>query len=43
MAKVANDNFYIKKSKRKGVAAKSKNSTNKTSKLYKKNYRGQGR
>jgi hypothetical protein len=43
MAKTINSSFYIKKPKKKGVAAKNKTSKTKTSKLYKKSYRGQGR
>jgi hypothetical protein len=43
MAKAINSSSYIKKSKKRGVAAKNKTSTNKASKLYKKQYRGQGR
>lgn len=43
MAKTINASFYVKKSDKKGVAAKSKTSSNKTSKIYKKKYRGQGR
>lgn len=42
MAKIMNVSFYVKKSNKRGVAAKSKTSSNKTSKLYKKKYRGQG-
>jgi hypothetical protein len=42
MAKTINSSAYIKKPKKRGVAAKSKTSTNKNSKLYKKPYRGQG-
>lgn len=42
MAKATNVTSYIRKPKKRGVAAKSKTSTNKNSKLYKKPYRGQG-
>jgi hypothetical protein len=44
MAKIVT-NSYTKKNKktRKGINAKSKTSSLKTSKLYKKKYRGQGR
>lgn len=43
MAKSTNESSYIGKPKTRGVAAKTKTSKNKTSKLYKKQYRGQGR
>lgn len=43
MAKVTSAGAYLKKPKKKGVAAKTKTSKNKNSKLYKKPYRGQGR
>jgi hypothetical protein len=43
MAKVMNLSAYVKKSSKRGVAAKSKTSSNKISKNYKKTYRGQGR
>ena len=43
MAKIMNVSSYVKKSNKRGVAAKSKTSSNKTSKLYKKKYKGQGR
>lgn len=43
MAKTTNTTSYISKPKSRGVAAKTKTSTNKRSKLYKKPYRGQGR
>jgi hypothetical protein len=43
MAKTTNSTSYVKKSKTRGVAAKSKTSTNKNSKLYKKPYKGQGK
>lgn len=43
MAKVISSSSYAKKPKRKGVAAKTKTSTNKNSKLYNKPYKGQGR
>lgn len=43
MAKAINTASYTKKSKTRGVAAKSKTSSNKNSKLYKKPYRGQGK
>ena len=43
MAKAMNVSSYVKKSDKRCVAAKSKTSSNKTSKLYKKKYRGQGR
>ena len=43
MAKVTNGTSYIKKPKKRGVAAKTQTSTNKASKLYTKKYRGQGR
>ena len=42
-AKLAVDNSFKKKPKKKGVAAKNKTSSQKTSKLYKKKYKGQGR
>jgi hypothetical protein len=42
MAKTINLSAYIKKPKKRGAEAKSKTSTNKNSKLYKKPYRGQG-
>lgn len=42
-AKAQVDPVFNKKSKSKGVFAKSKSSRLKTSKLYKKEYRGQGR
>jgi len=35
--------LFVKKSKKKGVASKTKTSSQKTSKLYKKKYKGQGR
>jgi hypothetical protein len=43
MAKATNTISYISKPKKRGVAAKNKTSKIKTSKLYKKAYRGQGR
>ena len=43
MAKTTNTSSYISKPKKRGVAAKNKTSKIKTSKLYKKAYRGQGR
>lgn len=43
MAKASIDTSFRKKAKRKGVAAKTKTSLLKTSKLYKKPYKGQGR
>ena len=43
MAKATNTSSYISKPKIRGVAAKNKTSKTKTSKLYKKAYRGQGR
>ena len=44
MAKTINTSNYVShKRKRKGVHAKSKNSKMKTSKNYRKKYRGQGR
>ena len=43
MAKTMNVSAYQAKPKKRGVAAKTKTSTNKNSKLYKKPYRGQGR
>jgi hypothetical protein len=42
-AKVSIDSAYKKKAKIKGVASKTKTSALKSSKLYKKEYRGQGR
>lgn len=44
MAKQTTTNHYKKpKNKRKGIHAKSKQSSLKSSKLYKKKYRGQGK
>lgn len=43
MAKVINSSTRVVKPKKKGVAAKTKTSKLKTSKLYKKPYKGQGR
>jgi len=43
MAKAINSSSYISKPKKKGLAAKTQTSKTKTSKLYKKQYRGQGR
>jgi len=43
MAKATSGTSYIKKPKKRGVAAKTQTSTNKASKLYTKKYRGQGR
>lgn len=43
MAKTINNSFYVKKNKKQGLAAKSKTSKNKNSKLYKKPYKGQGK
>lgn len=43
MAKATSGSSYIKKPKKRGVAAKTQTSTNKASKLYTKKYRGQGR
>lgn len=42
-AKTSIDSSFKKKAKKKGVAAKNKTSTLKSSKLYKKSYKGQGR
>jgi len=42
-AKISIASTYVKKSNSKGVAAKTKTSTSKGSKLYKKPYKGQGR
>jgi len=42
-AKVSIDASFRKKAKTKGVASKTKTSLLKTSKLYKKPYKGQGR
>lgn len=38
-----NVSSYVKKNKKQGLAAKSKTSKNKNSKLYKKSYNGQGK
>jgi hypothetical protein len=43
MAKATSGSSYIKKPKKRGLAAKTQTSKTKTSKLYKKQYRGQGR
>lgn len=43
MAKTLSSSSYIQKTKKKGVTAKTKTSSSKSSKLYKKPYRGQGR
>lgn len=44
MAKIISSNYQTKhKTKRKGVHAKSKSSSIKTSKNYRKKYKGQGR
>ena len=43
MAKATSGSSYVTKSKKRGLAAKTKTSKTKTSKLYKKQYRGQGR
>jgi hypothetical protein len=43
MAKAVSGNSYIKKSKKQGLASKNNTSKSKTSKLYKKAYRGQGK
>jgi hypothetical protein len=43
MAKGVSGNTYIKKSSASGLAAKTKTSNNKSSKLYKKTYKGQGK
>jgi hypothetical protein len=43
MAKATSGNTYISKPKKRGLAAKTQTSKTKTSKLYKKQYRGQGR
>jgi hypothetical protein len=43
MAKVSTDSTFKNKAKKKGVAAKNKTSTLKSSKLYKKTYKGQGK
>jgi hypothetical protein len=43
MAKTINNSSYVKKNKKQGLAAKSKSSKSKNSKLYKKPYRGQGK
>lgn len=42
-AKTLNIATYVQQSKKKGLAAKNKTSSNKNSKLYKKAYKGQGR
>lgn len=42
-AKLSVDNSFKKKPKKKGVASKNKTSSQKSSKLYKKPYKGQGR
>ncbi len=43
MAKATSGSSYIKKPKKRGLAAKTQTSKTKTSKPYKKAYRGQGR
>ena len=43
MAKATSGNAYISKPKKRGLAAKTQTIKTKTSKLYKKQYRGQGR
>lgn len=43
MAKAITGGSYIKKASKIGLAAKTKTSNNKSSKLYKKTYRGQGK
>jgi hypothetical protein len=43
MAKAISGNKYVKKASQSGLAAKTKTSNNKSSKLYKKTYRGQGK
>lgn len=43
MAKATTGSSYIRKPKKRGVAAKNQTSSNKKSKLYKKPYKGQGR
>lgn len=42
-AKLSSDSTFAPKSKKRGVAAKTKTSSLKSSKLYKKPYKGQGR
>lgn len=42
-AKTLNIGSYVQKPKKRGLAAKNKTSSNKSSKLYKKPYKGQGR
>jgi len=42
-AKTSTDSVFKKKAKKRGVAAKTKTSTLKSSKLYKKPYKGQGK
>jgi hypothetical protein len=43
MAKAVNVGTYVKKASKSGLAAKTKTSNNKASKLYKKTYKGQGK
>lgn len=43
MAKTIASGTYIKKADKNGLAAKTKTSNNKASKLYKKTYKGQGK
>jgi hypothetical protein len=43
MAKAVAGNVYIKQASKNGLAAKTKTSNNKASKLYKKTYKGQGK
>ena len=43
MAKAISGGTYIKKATKNGLAAKTKTSNNKASKLYKKTYKGQGK
>lgn len=43
MAKSVVGNLYIKQASKSGLAAKTKTSNNKSSKLYKKAYKGQGK
>jgi hypothetical protein len=42
-ANISASSIYKQKAKSKGVAAKNKTSNSKSSKLYKKSYKGQGR
>ncbi len=43
MAKAISGGTYVKKASKSGLAAKTKTSNNKSSKLYKKAYKGQGK